>query len=368
MTGTAGYPMRQWVFEDSYGRYDIDLGDSHVECGRLDQLTLPTGLELGYGSDRGQIRLRTLIADLYAERSHSGDPESVLVTHGSQEALYLLYATLLRPGDRVITFAPGWPQSWVAPARLGADVEVLGLTGEMTVDVAAAQAAAGPDVRLVVVNSPGNPTGRRVPRADLERLLELVESFDGYLLLDEEYVLDLAGSLAAGPGRVVSVSSLSKVYGLPGLRLGWMYGPPAVIAACAEYKHLTTISNSVLTESLACDVLSRRDSYARGYDRLVAGGLEQLRDWVDRHPDQLRLACPEGTPFGWVSLLTGEESLSFCRRVLNQGVLVMPGETLGAGGGFRITFAREPALLAEGLRRIDAVLCDPVTGHSDGAN
>jgi aspartate/methionine/tyrosine aminotransferase len=346
-----GYPMRRWVFEDSLGRYDIDLGDSHVQCGRLRQLAIPADLELGYGVDRGGPALRGLIAGLYGLPT-----DRVVVAHGTQEASFLLYSTLLRPGDQVITFRPGWQQSWVVPGLLGCRVDVLDLGPELAIDPAAVAAVAGPDLRLVVVASPNNPTGRRAGERELAALLDLVRRTDGYLLLDEEYALDLSASVAARSDRAVSVSSLSKVYGLPGLRVGWLCAPAGIAAACAEHKHLTSIANSVLCEALALDVLAHRDRYLHEYRRLVDGGLRLLQEWAARNADAVALVPPEGTPFGWLRLRTGEPALSFCRRVLDAGVLLMPAETVGARDGFRLSFAREPAVLADGLARIEAVL------------
>lgn len=352
----VGYPMRRWVFEDSVGRYDIDLGDSHVQCGTLRQLKVPADIELGYGSDRGGQPLRAMIGDLYGAAA-----DSVAVTHGSQEALYLLYSVLLGPGDQVITFRPGWQQSWLVPAQLGCRVDVIDLGPDFTLNIDAVAEAIGSGLKMIVVNTPGNPTGRLIAKRELAALADLVASTDAYLVLDEEYSLDLSRSAAARGGRIVSVSSLSKVYGFPGLRIGWMHGPADLVAACVQRKHLTSISNSVLCEALACDVLSRREFYLDQYRRLTSSGLDQLQEWAARHAHAVRLATPAGTPFGWLWLTTGEPSLSFCRRVLAAGVLVMPGETLGARGGFRLCFAREPGELAEGLRRIGTVIDSSAT-------
>jgi aspartate/methionine/tyrosine aminotransferase len=341
------YPMRRWVFEDSLGRYDIDLGDSHVKCGTLDQLSAPGDLELNYGVDRGGTRLIELVAERYG-----GSPDHIMVTHGAQEALYLLYCTLLRPGDRVIAFRPGWQQAWDVPARLGCHVEILDLADDFSIDIDRLAGADVANLRLITVNTPSNPTGRRLRRHEFEALAALAERVNAYIVLDEEYVLDLSDSPALAGGRVLSVSSVSKVYGFPGLRVGWMYGPPDVVKSCVEYKHFTSISNSVLSEALAVDVLSRSAEYAREYRRLTEGGLRLLNDWAAAHPRQVRLVPPEGTPFAWLHLTSAEPSLSFAHRVLDRGVLVMPAETFGAAHGFRLSFAREPLQLQEGLRRV----------------
>ncbi|MFC5908682.1 aminotransferase class I/II-fold pyridoxal phosphate-dependent enzyme [Streptacidiphilus monticola] len=347
----AGYPMRRWVFEDSLGRFDIDLGDSHVQCGSMSQLHVPVDLELNYGVDRGSPDLVELVADRYL-----GSADRVVVTHGAQEALFLLYSTLLRPGDRVVAFRPGWQQAWDVPRRMGCDVRVLDLTEDFSIDLEALEAAAGPELRLITLNTPSNPTGRRIRHREFEALCAVAERCDAYIVLDEEYVLDLAASPALRGDRFVSVSSLSKMYGFPGLRVGWMYGPPDVVSACAEFKHLTSISNSVLTESLAVDVLQRWQEWARQYHRLTDEGLHILTEWAARYPQALRLVPPEGTPFAWLHLTTGGSSLSFARQVLDTGVLIMPAETLGSVRGVRLAFAREPQILREGLSRIGRVL------------
>ena len=348
------YPMRRWVFEDSLGRYDIDLGDSHVQCGTLEQLNPPHGLELNYGVDRGGPRLIELVAERYG-----GSADHVMVTHGAQEALYLLYCTLLRPGDRVIAFRPGWQQAWDVPERLGCEVEILDLGDEFGIDLDRLANVSGDNLRLITLNTPSNPTGRRLRPHEFEALVALAQRTSSYIVLDEEYVLDLSDSLALTGERVISVSSVSKVYGFPGLRVGWMYGPPEVVNVCVEYKHFTSISNSVLSEALAADVLSRSAQYAGEYRRLTEGGLRVLTDWAGRHSRQVRLVPPEGTPFAWLHLATAESSLSFARRVLDHGVLVMPAETFGTTRGFRLSFAREPLQLQEGLRRVSQSFSRP---------
>lgn len=350
--------MRQWVFEDSLGRYDIDLGDSHVQCGSLRTLSVPADLELTYGTDRGIPELAQLIAWRYG-----GPTDHVVVTHGAQEALYLLYCTLLRPGDRVVAFSPGWQQALEVPRRLGCEQITLELGSDFSIDLARLESVAQHGLRLITINSPANPTGRRLRPYELNTIVRLADQTGAYVVLDEEYVVDLSTSPATRDARLISVSSLSKIAGLPGLRVGWMYGPPAIVAACAQYKHLTSISNSVLCETLAAGVLARWDSYVTAYSTLTSDGLDLLKDFIGRHHSELALVPPEGTPFAWLTLTTGESSLSFARRVLDQRVLVMPAETLGGVNGIRLSFAREPATLASGLERIEAVLAATPASH-----
>jgi DNA-binding transcriptional MocR family regulator len=99
---------------------------------------------------------------------------------------------------------------------------------------------------------------------------------------------------------------------------------------------------------------------------LCALGLRLVEEWAARHPDAVRLVPPQGTPFAWVLLRTGETSLALCRRALEVGLLLTPGETMGSGEGFRLGFARDTDTVVEGLRRLDTVLLPdgPVSGPS----
>lgn len=348
-----GYPMHRWVFEDAYGRFDIDLGDSNVECGLVGDLAVPGELVLDYGNARGTEELRAAVAGMYGRAF-----DEVGITHGAQEALYLLYRTLLRPGDHVLVLSPGWRQAVAVPELVGCRVEVVEHLPTGHPDVGRAVLGIRPDTRVIVLNTPDNPTGKRIRPSDVDTLVAAASAVGAFLVLDEEYVVDLAAdSLAGRYERAVSVSSVSKVYGLPGLRIGWLCGPADVVAEAMEYKHFTSIANSVLAERLAAQVLDRRVEFHGRYDRLVTTGLEILETWAATHPDRIRLSRPEGTPFAWAELPGAGSSLDFCRTVLDEAkVLLMPAEVFGREHGFRITFAREPDTLRAGLDRIDRVL------------
>jgi len=345
------YPIQRWVFEDTIDRFDIDLGDSQVQCGVVGDFTVPADLELNYGYDRGSPELRQKVAERYG-----GDPERVVITHGAQEALYLLYCTLIRPGDRVLAFRPGWQQSSEAPRRLGAELVLLDLAEDFSLDLAEVERAAAGGLRMIILNTPCNPTGRAVRAEELAVIRAVAERTGAYLVVDEEYLVDLSQSVALAGPRTISTSSVSKIAGLPGLRIGWMYGPRDVVAGCAEYKHLTSVASSILCERLAVQALDNWAHYRAEYDRLTTLGMSHLREFLARHPDTFTLVPPEGTPFAWLRLAPGWSSLELCRRVLEARVLLMPGETLGNPDGIRISFAREAPVITEGLARFDEVL------------
>ncbi|MDT0455675.1 pyridoxal phosphate-dependent aminotransferase [Streptomyces sp. DSM 41527] len=361
----TGITMRQWYFDEAHGHYDIDLGDSYVGGSRLSDHALPADCLLDYGNNRGTAPLRHLVAGLYGR-----DPSHIGITHGGQEALYLLYRTLLTAGDHAVIFTPGWQQAEPVLSRAGCRVDAVGTTADGRPDIAAALRRIGPRTRAVVLNSPCNPTGRKVTADGIKELAEALRGHGGHLILDEEYVADLGTDSWVGAyENAVSVSSVSKVYGVPGLRVGWMCGPPEVVDAAMQYKHFTTVTNSVVLEQLATGILERREEHVRRYRQLITDGLRTLEHWAGRHRGTLRMWQPEGTPYAWLHTPGLPSSLEFCREVLRrERVLLMPAEVFGTEHGLRLTFAREPDVLAEGLRRIDAVLAGHPTAAGSGTH
>jgi aspartate/methionine/tyrosine aminotransferase len=346
--------IRDWVFQEAEGRYDIDLGDSNAPCWKVGDLPDTSQVVLDYGADRGTTVLREHVAELYGCSTRA-----IGITHGGQEALYLLYRTLLKPGDHLITFRPGWQQSWLVPERSGCTVTALPYGDGFRIDFAQLVAAFRPTTRAIVINTPCNPTGKALTAAERDMLLQLARSYDLYLIADEEYLCDFSESLVQEDSRVISVSGLSKVYGVPGLRIGWLCGDETVVANAMEYKHLTTISNSVLCEHLGSTLLARRSDLLEGYKTLLKEGYVTLQRWVASCGGQVSIVEPEGTPFCWVRLHVPGSSLEFCRKVLHDmGVLTMPAELFGEKHGMRLTFVRPTAELEEGLSRIKSVLLE----------
>lgn len=131
-----------------------------------------------------------------------------------------------------------------------------------------------------------------------------------------------------------------------------MQGALQVAEACAERTFLTSIASSVLCEALACSALDRYEDCVREYHRLCAPGLGFVGRWAACHPDAVRVVPPQGTPFAWIQRRTGESSLALCRRALEAGLLLTPGETMGSEAGFRLGFTRDVDTVTEGLRRL----------------
>ncbi|MFC9678296.1 pyridoxal phosphate-dependent aminotransferase [Streptomyces sp. NPDC056948] len=353
------YAIQQWLFDEARGRYDIDLAESGVQFRLLRDLEIQPDWELDYSLDRGRPQLRGAIAEMYGGHDGAVSAGHVAVTHGAQEALYLLYRTLLRAGDHVVTTSPGWQQAWEVPRHIGCDVTVLPWPPGERFDIEALLRALGPRTRMITLNSPGNPSGCVLDPDDWAAVMEVAAERGIWVVNDEEYLLDFDKSVVHRHSRAISVSGLSKVFGMPALRLGWVVAAGDVIEGVVNYKRYTTVSNSLVWERAAELVLQRRAEHVDRFRRLVEPGLRTLRDFAGRHTDTVRLVPPQGTPFAWVNTLTEASSRDIAERLLEQHrTLVMPAEVFGAEKALRVSFARPAEVLEEGLERLGKVLAD----------
>src|SRR3954469_5667372 len=195
---------------------DMRLSDHGIDSDVGDLL-------LQYGDHLGLPRLREQIA---------GDalgPDDVLVTAGAAPALFVAASALLQPGDHIIVLRPNYATNLETPRAIGADVEYLDLSFDdaWALDSERVAAALRPETRLVSLTYPHNPTGAMLEPAQLERLVEIVDAHPSACLLLDETYRELAygeplPTVASLSERAIGVSSMSKTYGLPGLRIGWL--------------------------------------------------------------------------------------------------------------------------------------------------
>ena len=356
MSQIRTYTIQEWLFEEAQGSFDIDLGESGIQYHHLRDLRPNPAFDLNYSQDRGCQKLRARIAEMYGT-----DPENVIITHGSQEALYLFYGCHLGPGDHVITFTPGWQQSWEVPLHLGAEVTKVALAQESdyAIDWNTVTEHLRNNTRLLILCYPNNPLGVALSDHDWEQLKKLRQDTGVTIIIDEEYLTDYQASIFTRIPGSYSVSSLSKIYGFPGLRLGWLVGDEEAVNRMVNLKRYTTVCNSSICEYFALDVLSNGPHYMERFNRLCQEGLQVLRGWLAVH-DRLSLIEPQGTPFAYLAYRGSDTSAEFCRRLLRQkGVLLMPAEVFEDRRAVRLTFGRHPDILQNGLDRIAELFAKP---------
>lgn len=349
---------------------DVNLSESGVHPVTLGELlkladSSPEALasiDLNYPHANGIPELREAIARLYG-----ADPDQVLVTVGAIEANYAVTRAVVGSDDGIAVMTPNYLQIWGVARNHGARLATFGLSAEdgWRLDRRQLEAATTPGTRMVAVCNPNNPTGKVLGSEEMDAIVAAAERVGAWVLADEVYRGAERTGEAETPtfwgrgDRVVVVGSMSKAYGLPGLRIGWAVGPPELISAVWRRHEYTTISASMLANHLAALALSepvrtRLLARTRGY---IRSGYPVLESWVADHSDLLSIEPPDAAAIGFARYhldLSSEELSDRIRR--EQSVLVVPGAFFGVEGHLRISFGLPHDYLNEGLDRIGKVL------------
>lgn len=342
MTTFAPSPMSALI--DSPVRYD--LGESTSPSLHLGDLVDPAALAdlvLGYGTSRGDAELRGLIAE-----GSGVDAEQVLVTVGAIEAMFLLAQAVCAPGDRVLLATPCFSPALTVPEGLGARVDVVPLSFDdgYRLPLDAIAGALTPSTRLVSVASPQNPAGVRFTPDEVRALLAMAP--EAVVLVDETYRESVHGdapipaSVAAMSPRIVTVSSLSKAHGAPGLRVGWLTTTDAELyERLREAKFATTIACSTVDELLAGQVLRRRTEILAPRAKRLGEALAELLDWARDQP--VEIVRPDGGAICCLRLPTDRYE-AFYARLAELETRVAPGSWFGEHDRvFRLGFGHLPA-------------------------
>lgn len=274
--------------EYGYDKIRHNLSESSIRDRKLSDVGAPIpDLTLFYGEHRGEVRLRELIAS----QTNGLGAGNVLVTAGAAGALFIIATTLLSAGDHLVVIRPNYATNIETPRAIGCDITYIDLAFEnaFAIDTQQIAAAIRPNTRLVSITCPHNPTGTLVAREQLEELIRLVEERGCRLLVDETYrdlshgrQLPIAASLSAS---AISVASLSKAYGIPGIRIGWIIArDPELLEHFLAAKEQIGICGSVVDEWLAIATLERRDGFLAELAPVLKTRLTIVRDWVRQDP------------------------------------------------------------------------------------
>lgn len=337
----------------------VSIGDLLArEAGAAEALH---GLRLGYTESLGSPELRSEIAGIY--RTISAD--EVLVFAGAEEAIFAFMNVVLATGDHLIAHDPCY-QSLHEVAR-ASGCEVTAWTSEEAsdwqLDLSELRAKLRPETRAVVINCPHNPTGWLISHAEWRELAALSQEHGFLIFSDEVYrgleqdPADRLEALCDVDERGVSLGVMSKTYGLPGLRIGWIATHNRdLYRRMAAFKDYTTICSSGPSEFLAALALRHRDPIVERNLGIIRRNLPLLNAFFADYADQFLWRAPKAGPIAFPALISGHDPDTFCRRIAREtGVLLLPGTVYGEQWRhLRIGFGRSN--MPDALERLRAGL------------
>ena len=341
-----------------------DLSESGVEALTLAEITRdPKELlktRLGYAEGVGREATRTLVAGIHAGH----DADDVMITTGTSEANFLALASLVNPGDEVVVVMPNYMQVHGIATALGARVREVWLREERawTIDLDALSVAVNARTKVICVCQPNNPTGQILSQAEVQAVVRIADREGAWILADEVYrgaerSAEESPSFSGRGERIVVTGGLSKVYGLPGLRVGWVVAPRERIEAAVEIKDYTTIAPATLSEALAEIALERRKQLLERARFLISERWPLLEDWAAGHSRVLHWTPPAAGAICFFSYQYPIDSMALVDRLIREySTMVVPGIHFRAERHLRIGFGMTSRVLHSGLSAIDRLL------------
>jgi aspartate/methionine/tyrosine aminotransferase len=363
-------PFRMERYQSTYEhRVRYNLSESGVHPMTVGQLIEIAGVDvpvddirLGYGQSNGSDGLRQLIADLYPGATAA----SVLVTVGGAEANFTCFWHLFESEGKAAIILPTYGQVPGLLESFGSrlsPVQLLEQNGWQP-DLEALERALAEGVRFVLVTNPNNPTGVSLTRESMDAIAELTERHGAWIMADEVYAgaeTNVDTNAEATPSfwgchdRVLITNSLSKAYGLPGLRLGWIVGPSHQIGELWGRTDYTTIAPANVSDALACVALEP-NTRARIIERtrgIVRANLGVLKSWMAEQSGRFSYQAPDAGAICYARYDAAINSTEFAEKLrLEKDVLVVPGDHFGMDHYLRIGFGNPPDELIEALELV----------------
>lgn len=351
-------------------RVRYDLSESGVEPLTLAEaardLVAVGGQRLAYAEGTGREPTRACVARIHTggAAAPGATAENVLVTTGTSEANFLALTTLVDRGDEVAVVLPSYMQLHGLARGLGATVREVWLHEDegWRLDLDRLRAAVTARTKVICVCTPNNPTGQILSAAELDAVADVARRHGAWVLSDEVYrgaEHDGVESATAWGRweRTIVTGGLSKAYGLPGLRIGWLVAPPDQVRAAWAQKDYTTIASATVSEVLAEAALKRRDELLARTREILNARWPVLEAWARRHAGRLHWTRPRAGAISFFGYAYDVDSWPFVERLIRErSTMVVPGSHFLAERHLRIGFGVPEATLRSGLAAIDAAL------------
>jgi aspartate/methionine/tyrosine aminotransferase len=321
--------------------------------------------ELDYPQTNGLVELRENIAALYP----GATPDNVLVTVGCAEANFIAMQTLLAAGDEMVVMLPNYMQIWGIGHNYGFQVRAFHLQEEQgwAPNLDELNDVVSENTKLIAVCNPNNPSGYILTADEMDAIVTAADRVGAWLLADEVY--SGAERLTDTPtpsfwgryDKVLAMNSLSKAYGLPGLRTGWVVGPAATVDDIWARHEYVTISTTMLANKLSAIALSpeirpRLIQRTRDY---IRRGFPVLDSWLESHEGVFELVAPQAAAIAFARYHLDVNSTEFVERLMHEkSVLIVPGDHFGLDHHLRISYGLPRRYLESALDRIHELIVE----------
>ena len=359
------FELERWqsVWEN---RVELNIAESGVEplsvhelVGDGADLERVLNTRLGYPQTNGSEELRGRIAALYS----GAKAENVLLTCGGAEANYLVTWGLVERGDEVVFMQPNYMQVAGLARGFGAHVKPWWLREELqwAPDVDALAQMVTSKTKMIVVCNPSNPTGAVFSDSTMKAICAAAQKVGAWILADEvyrgaEFSGETTPSFYGRYERVLCTAGLSKAYGLPGLRTGWLVGPAQMAEKLWGYHDYTSIGPTMLTDRIASLAL-RPERHAWLLERtreILRQNYPVMREWLKTHQDLFTHVTPRAGAIAWIGFQKKWNSIEVAEELrVKKGVLLVPGEQFAMPGYLRIGFGEDAEKLQKALGRFD---------------
>lgn len=347
----------------------FNIAETCVDSVSLDELFALTGEDrdafwrqfsarrLTYGAIEGAPAFKQGVCGLYKTLS----PQNIVPTHGASGANHHVFYSLIEPGDRVVSIMPTYQQLYSIPESFGADLQLLHLRQENDYlpDLDELRRLVTPNTKMICIN---NPTGALMSAGLLREIVQIARGVGAYLLCDEVYrhltqTDEWCESIADLYEKGISVSSMSKVFSLAGLRLGWIATRDMeVVRACLSHRDYDLVSCGMFDEAVAALALAHSDKLLARNRAMVRENLAILDAWVKSEP-RLTYTKPQAGTTALVYYDYELPSYEFCERMYREtGAFVTPGDCFEQPRSVRIGYASDTGVLKDGLAAFSAFL------------
>jgi len=316
---------------------------------------------LKYPESDGSNELRDHIAKWYGARR-----DEILVTNGGSEANFTALWGLLDPDDHAAIMLPNYLQSWGLSRAYSAKTTTFQLVehkanNRWALDIESLRRAVTKKTKLIVVTNPNNPTGAVLNEEEMSELIRVACKANAWLLVDEIYrgaeVRDsITPTFWGRYDKLLITCGLSKAFGLPGLRIGWIVAPAKTIAQLCRYRDYTTLTPTFLSDRLARVVMepARREQVLERTRTIIRRNLPRLESWIRSHRDILTYIPPVAGAITFFRYkLPISSAALFDRLRKERSVLITPGDHFGAGRYIRVGFGYDVDYTLRGLAQVD---------------